>query len=198
MNIKLIVAAALCVLPLLSQAGVVYRWQALNNETPRGITLELEFDRKTVKNGAFHLNFNQEEEVASKQGLLNLRYSYAGSPWPAMVYSAKNGGFDDQIGSLSLHIAFDNEGFLTGYIFSSDQMYQHFEMESDARIFTVLDARTEFDGMEVAGCTFGEICSGAMGYIRRVRDVPEPISLSLLAIGATGIAAARRRKGRTQ
>ena len=53
MNFKSRVAAlSLCLFPLASQAGFMYEWRALNNETPRGITLQLEFDQKTVKSGA--------------------------------------------------------------------------------------------------------------------------------------------------
>lgn len=195
MNLKSCVAAlSLCLLPLASQAGLIYEWRSLNHETPRGITLQLEFDQGTVDSGAFSFVFHQDYfEEQPDTGLLGLRYSFPGAS-EAMAYSWKN-GFENGLGMLELELSFEKGGFLSGYI-SANNAQHHFVMASTGRLFTVLDANSD-EGMPAADCgwTVGIDCTGASGHIKSTdsTDVPEPGSLALLGAGLLAAAGLRRK-----
>jgi len=197
MNVKSCIAAlSLCLLPLCSQAGIIYEWRALNNETPLGITLALEFDQGTVDSGSFSFAINEDDYFAGNGaagGLLALRYTFPGAS-EAMNYSAQ-GGFGSGFGTLEIDLAFEQGGFLSGYIHANDS-HHHFVMSSHERIFTVLDANSD-EGMPSAECgwTLGIDCSGASGHLRRA-DIPEPGSLALLGAGLLAAAGMRRKAGK--
>jgi len=197
MNVRSCIAAlGLCLLPLCSQAGVIYEWQPLNHETPRGISLALEFDEDTVRSGAFSFAITEEydgEENHAAGGLLGLRYAFPDAYEP-MTYSAR-GGFGSGFGTLEMEVRFEQGGFLSGFIYANDS-HHHFMMNSDGRVFTVLDANSD-EGMPSADCgwTVGIDCSGATGQLKRA-DIPEPGSLALLGAGLLAAAALRRKAGK--
>lgn len=197
MNFKSCVAAlSLCLLPLCSQAGVIYEWRALNHETPRGITLQLEFEQSAVDSGAFSFSLNDDYYVAQQHaetGLLGLRYAFPGAD-EAMRYSHKD-GFASGFGTLEMELRFDQGGFLSGYIYANDD-HHHFQMSSSGSTFTILDANSD-EGMPSAECgwTVGIDCSGATGQIVRTA-IPEPGSLALMGIGLFAAARLRRKPAR--
>ena len=194
MNFKSCVAAlSLCLLPLVSQAGIIYEWRPLNNETPKGITLALEFDRKTMKSGEFSFSMTQDVysgEPLSRSGLLGLRYTFPGAS-EAMRYSRKD-GFETGYGSLDMELKFDADGYLSGYIYAHNSRH-HVEMASMERSFTVIDANSD-EGMPSAECgwTTDIDCAGATGEIRRAA-IPEPGSIALMGLGLFAAAALRRK-----
>lgn len=199
MNIKSVFAAsALCMLPLTSLAGVVYEWTATNNEIPRGITLQLEFDRKTVKAGEFKLDLEYEYEADAKtvvplRGLLNLRYTVPGNGSFMDYTSHRHTGFSFPSGRLMMDLAFIEGGYLSGKIFASDSN-SRIELASADKTFTILDARSD-EMMYNAGCqNYPSPCGGAIGFIQKVGEVPEPGSIALLTLGAAGLMSMRRRK----
>lgn len=195
MNVKSCLAAlSLCLLPLASQAGVIYEWRALNHETPRGITLQLEFDQSTIDSGAFSYAFQQEFDFETPpvgSGLLGLRYIFPGV-FEEMRYSWDK-GFANRLGFLDMELSFDANGYLSGFIHANNSEH-HVIMLSTGNRFTVLDANSD-QGMPGAGCDWMVECSGAVGQIRRA-DIPEPGSLALLGIGLLSAASLRRKAAR--
>ena len=195
MNIKAcVLALSICLLPLSSNAGVLYKWRSLNNETPRGITLELEFDANTVASGEFSMTVTPgAEEPLAKHGLLGLRYAFPGSSEP-LYYSAAEDSFRYGLGELDIRVSFDKGGYLTGYIYANDAQH-HIGMDSMGRKFTIFDANSD-EGMPSAECGWqSDIpCAGATGHIRRI-DIPEPASVALLGIGLLAAGIGRRKAG---
>ena len=197
MNLTSCIAAlGLCLLPLCSQAGIIYEWRSLNNETPRDISLALEFDEATVRSGAFSFAISQDYDFSEDQpagGLLGLRYSFPDAYEP-MSYSAQ-GGFGSRFGMIEMDLRFEQGGFLSGYIYANDS-HHHVEMLSTGPVFTIFGADSD-EGMPSSGCgwTVGIDCSGATGRIRST-DIPEPGSLALLGAGLLAAAALRRKAAR--
>lgn len=197
MNIKSCLAAlGLCLLPLISQAGVMYEWRPLNNDTPRGITLQLEFEQSAVDSGSFRFAIDQDyyyfEEGHPDTGLLGLRYSFPGAS-ETMRFSREE-GFENGLGFLEMELTFEKGGFLSGYIYANNTQH-HVGMSSTGRTFTVFDANSD-EGMPWAGCDWESTeCSGASGQMRRA-DIPEPGSLALLGAGLLAAAGLRRKQAR--
>jgi len=104
-------AAVLSLLPLCSQAGVIYQWQATNDETPYGITLELEFDEATVQAGTLDYYFEHFNDELPPAGLLSLRYTFPGY---GVQWSLRDGGFESKLGYIDLQLSFGADGFLSG------------------------------------------------------------------------------------
>lgn len=200
MNLKSVFAAVVLVLaPVLAHAGVIYEWRITNNETPWGISLQLEFDQATVDSGAFAFEYYQSHgpNITPLHGLLSFRYTTLAHASSPMTYNAANGGFPSRIGFVSLELQFNPAGFLEGKIGLGDEE-QHVEMTSNGVLFTVVDANHD-GNLEEAGCEYlGPPCIGAQGLLVRVPDavneVAEPISLGLLCAGGIGLIAARRRR----
>ena len=195
---SLVAAAGLCLLPLYGQAGVVYQWTAINDETPRGITLSIEFDNPTVRSGEFNIDIVDEPGLeVPRSGLLALRYTFPGME-NEMVYTSRGGaGFSFGRGNLFMDLQFDATGYLTGSIFASDSN-SDIRLASIGRIFTVLNANSD-EGMPGAGCPPRPqeyICGGATGYIQRVAhsEVPEPASIALIGAGLLAASIFPRRR----
>ena len=193
MNIKSYLAVvALCVIPLTSTAGVFYHWVPTNDGTPTNIKLELEFDKKTVKMGMMNLDF-KEWEGAPKRGLLSMRYNFESSFHDDMYYSAKNGGFDFQDGTMRMSMLFKDGEIASGSI-AAYGFEHHLVMEAIGnREFEVIDTDVEGGSME-CGWVTETPCGGATGYFQRVAEVPEPASFALLGLGAAALVSTRRRK----
>lgn len=186
-----------------SYAGIVYQWRALNNEVPRGIQFEMEFDRATVASGAFSWSLepgNYDGPADSTLGLKRIRFAYPfyGHTTSDPQYSVVD--FVPQIGlmhmqtQIHMSVTFNAEGYLEGMVFfSTINPDLSLAMISEGRLFTI-GASGDGTGHTGAGCGWGiEIdCAGAVGEMRRV-DVPEPESLALIGLGLLAVFAIRRK-----
>jgi hypothetical protein len=95
MNIKSFIAAAsLSVLPMLSQASVVYQWESINNEIPRGVTFRLEFEDSAVQSGGFSFDYEGEGDSSAwlPPGLGLISFSFA-APGGAFIDFTRDVGF---------------------------------------------------------------------------------------------------------
>lgn len=194
--VSYLAAAAFALLPLCSQAGIIYQWQATNDETPYGITLELEFDEAIVQGGTLDYYFEHFNDERPPAGLLNLRYTFPG-PY-GVNWSLQDGGFETKLGYIDMRLSFEPDGFLRGSIYLNDSE-THLYMESTGRAFTIVDANSDYEMID-AGCPWHkpEPCGGATGYV--VRDgaelpgeVPEPATLALFGAGLLAAARLRRK-----
>lgn len=203
---KIVSAALAAIMALsspLSQAGIVYQWQATNDLTPHGIRLELEFDQATVASGAFDLRLDAEGypgTVRPDSGLLRFYYAIpvwetaSGYQYLEMSYFPRQEPFQYGHGSLEIHIQFAAGGFLAGSIAANAVSPDNqFLMQSAGNTFTVLRAGVEY-GQSAAGCNWidGTVCAGATGEIKRT-DIPEPSSLALVGIGVFALCRRHRR-----
>lgn len=185
-----------------SHADVIYDWTSLDTNLPHGISLSLVFTDAAVASGAASLGVPAGDYNASypNSPLVSLTYSAPGIN--AMTYRPGDGKFNNGLGILDLFVNFTTDGYLTGWIRANDAS-SNFEMRSDGKVMTVLDARSD-QWMGGAGCGFDlSTCNGATGFVRRSGDtkssgaadvaVPEPATLGLLAAGAAAFALRRRR-----
>lgn len=189
---SILTAAFLCLATIPAQAGIIYEWKALNNKVPYGIGLQLEFDRSAVSKGEFkfELQAYHGNEPRPVSGLISLRYTFPGIYDPLSYHRSEEPLPSD--GEMMFDLKFEKGGFLTGYIYANNTEH-HFEMASNGRVFNMIDANSD-QGMEHAGCGFPSSipCNQATGQIRRT-DIPEPTSIALLALGAFGAMAVRRK-----
>ncbi|WP_288379997.1 PEP-CTERM sorting domain-containing protein [uncultured Massilia sp.] len=188
---SLVLASALCLASISSQAGVLYEWRPLNEKLPQHVTFRMEFTTAAVNSGKlnFKVPMGDWEESYPDAGLLSIYFSTPGvSP---ISYKPREERFRYGLGSLDLNLTFGSDGFLSGRIYANDAN-SHFGMSSQGSLFTILDARSDQD-MGGAGCGENwEICNGATGQLQRV-DIPEPGSVALLGIGLLAAAGLRRK-----
>ncbi|MFC0251817.1 PEP-CTERM sorting domain-containing protein [Massilia consociata] len=205
MALKSLLAGLAClVISTSSHAGVIYEWRPFNDETPRDITLRLEFTDAAVQGGAldFSVPFMDWQASYPDAGLVSLFYAFPGLDTP-MSYRPADGQFRMGLGMLDMSLRFEPGGYLSGWIRANDAS-NHIELASQGRIFTILGADSD-RGMPEAGCgwTTGVPCGGATGELRQVllaqpaRQVPEPVSLALFAAGGLAALGARRRRVRS-
>lgn len=195
MNVKsYIAAAALSLMPLLSQASVVYEWKSTNDVPPRGITFTLNFEESAVRSGGFSFALTGDEfEYFTPQpnlGLISFEFGLEG----ANTSFSRQYGYESapgyNVGGLEMDVSFGSNGFMDGFI-RMNSWQTSFTMISEGGVFTVYDLRS--DG-PVTGCDFMQEteCTGASGVIRRT-DVPEPGSLALIGIGLFAASRMRRK-----
>lgn len=188
---SLVLASALCLASIGSQAGVFYEWRPLDGKLPQHVTLRMEFSKAAVSSGKLDFQVQQYDWAESypDAGLLSIYFSTPGvSP---ISYRPAKEQFRDGLGMLDLSLNFGSDGFLSGYIHANDAN-SNFEMNSLGNLFTILDARSD-QGMDGAGCGWDlDSCNGATGQLQRV-DVPEPGSVALLGIGLLAAVGFRRK-----
>lgn len=200
----LLFAAALLAQP--AQAAVTYSWHEVSTSasSPPGLNMELVFSSDAVAQGSLELDFVNmcdlgEPCLDNQDSLLSLRYWYD-DPW------AENGranfidyGYrklpEHYFDQIRLKVSFQPGGLLNGYIYANDGN-SHVEIESQGRLFKVLDAHSD----EPFGCAYQyDPCSGSTGYLTSVPiegEVPEPSSVLLAGLGLAAIGFARRRPAR--
>jgi len=187
-NFKTCVAAALCLTALSSHAGVIYEWHPITNESPKDFALTLEFDEETVRTGSIDLSISRSGVgggyIFPDSGLISLRYPRGMFEFSPRVPSSSNLGE-----SVGMHLNFEPGGLLSGYVRGSNYQEQ-FYIASIGTLFTVLDANSD---SPMLNCPMPRAyqCAGATG---EMRQVPEPMPLALLAVGAAAAVGVRRRK----
>lgn len=196
MKLKCLIAtAALVLMPLLSHAGVVYEWHALNNETPRGITLLLEFDEATVNSGSFSYEYSglgdPSNWIPADVGLISLSFLGGGSI--GFFKDAGKGQDGPYPSYLNMQIHFGKN--LSGSIWASS-FETEVKMSSNGPgpVFEITSLISDAP-LEMLGCSDPHLsCSGATGIIRRVNNVPEPGSIALFGAGLFAASRFRRKK----
>lgn len=191
---------------LAAQAGVIYEWRPLNDETPRDIGLRLEFSEAAVQSGALDFSVPFMDWTASypDAGLLSFHYTFPGLDTP-MTYRPPSEQFNLGLGALDISVRFEAGGYLSGWIRANDQS-SHIELASQGSLFTILGADSD-QGMAGSGCgwTTPVWCGGATGELRQLAQaaaqetgrVPEPLPLALLAAGGLAAWGARRKPARS-
>lgn len=200
MRIKSLLAlAATFFIHLQSHADVVYEWKPVGNEPPHNIDLQLVFSEETVSKGSFSFHVPYEDWVLSypESGLVSLFYQFPAPSFSArefitMSYKPRMEQFRRGRGSLDMEVEFSQSGFLTGWIRANDSE-SDFEMKTSGLNFMqVIVARSDAGMDKVCdGQIWG--CSGALGHIQQVHNVPEPGSLALLVAGGIVAVGARRK-----
>lgn len=207
MGFRSLLAGISCLfISLTSQAGVMYEWRPLNDETPRDISLRMEFSDAAVQSGALDFSVPFMDWTASypDAGLLSFYYTFPGLGTP-MAYQPRSEQFNMGLGALDISVRFDAGGYLSGWIRANDGR-NHIELASQGMVFTVLGADSD-QGMPGSGCgwTTPVPCGGATGEMRQMvqvkgqeaRQVPEPVSLALFAAGGLAAWGARRKAARS-
>ena len=199
MKVKSLLLAATFFIHLQSHADVVYEWKPVGNEPPHNIALQLVFSEDAVSFGSFsfHVPYGDYNLSYPESGLISLLYTFPGYPGSEISYKPRTEQFRYGLGMLDMEVEFSTSGFLTGWI-SANDANSDFEMATyDLTFMKVIGAHSDA-GMDKV-CD-GEIwgCSGAIGHIQQVQNVPEPGSLGLLMAGGIVAVGALRKTSRSQ
>lgn len=192
-----IAAAGLALMPILSQAGVVYEWEATNNDAPRGISLRMEFDEATVQSGRFEFEYSGQGDrsawLPQGLGLISLSFGLPVATGVIFTQDTGSGNVGTYYQFLSMYVSFGDymtggisaANFETGFSMSSIGNGPNFEITS-----LVSDAP-----VDAVGCVSPQVgpCAGATGVIRRANEVPEPGSLALIGAGLLAASRVRRK-----
>ena len=191
MKIKhLLAMAALFLVSLASQAGIIYEWHGVKKQSPSDFSMYLEFDEATVASGSFSLQIGaNDDQTRPDSGLIRFCPPYA-------CFSPRtepfNFGMD--FGYFDMNVSFLQNKFLVGGIRFFDFQAQIDmgapSMGPQAYLFTITSAMADYDMGDCAGSQ--GLCSGGTGHIRQ-RQIPEPSSIALLGLGAFAAFSIRRR-----
>lgn len=181
-----------CLTCNIAHAGIFYKWHATNDVAPTGFHLLLEFDPAVVRAGSFTMSFDHEEPHGGypTSGLRSLVMgfddSHVGINWTPRQPSGDPGPH-----ILSMNVRFTPDGYLTGGIRASnfDSSFGMSSGMTDEYGFYLSQVSSDYF---FGGCDHGNMatCVGATGQIRQV---PEPQTIGLLALGLVGLAVARRK-----
>jgi hypothetical protein len=181
---------------MLSQASVVYQWESINNEIPRGVTFRLEFEDSAVQSGGFSFDYEGEGDSSAwlPPGLGLISFSFA-APGGAFIDFTRDVGFGhakNYPSYLYMHVSLGE--YLDGYI-SAGNFHTGVIMGSANGVFEIHNLETDAP-LDQAGCgpSAFRTCYGATGMIRRVTNVPEPGSLALFGAGLFAASRIRRTK----
>jgi hypothetical protein len=200
MNVRsCIAAAAIALMPMLSQASVVYEWTTTNNVAPHGVSLRMEFDDAVVQRDSLDFDYSGEGHRSAwlppELGLISLSFALFDSHGVHFTQDtgvAYDGPFYQL---LRMHVGFGE--YMTGYI-EAGNFETAFTMQAkkNDNVFEVTDLVSDAPLDGKIGCTSPTIgpCAGATGVIQRVNDVPEPGSLALIGAGLFAASRIRRRK----
>lgn len=197
MNFKsCIAAAALAVLPMVSQASYLYTWVPTNPEAPRQISFSIEFENRVVDSGSYSLQLNQFD---FRDGFPRPEFDLI-----AFDLSWANGGYelshfhrDDRFQahvSLNMSFTFGEDGALAGYIQSNGFITGFTIAGNQSSGFQVTDLRSDAF-MENYGCNGGSpaTCIPITGVFEQT-ELPEPGTLALFGVGLLAASRMSRRK----
>ncbi|QOY95959.1 PEP-CTERM sorting domain-containing protein [Massilia sp. UMI-21] len=193
--VSIILSAILLTLSNFAHAGVWYKWHATNHVAPFGISLLLEFDAAAVKAGSFQMQIDEIdlEQAYPQSGLLRLMYNPGTEPGAGIHWDFRTGIRAPGPTILNMNVDFGPGNLLTGHIYAHnfDSQFGMTTGLGNGPHFTIYEAESDA-GMNGCGWVTPDAapCSGATGLIRQI---PEPGSLPLLALGLTGLLAARRK-----